>query len=338
MCFGSTYLANAWFPKDYPDYCSKDMTVRNIPSLTANEKQQVERLLQVQVVIRHGARTPFMKYTCWNDYNIQWDNCNVTEVMFTSSSPHDTSANWLFRKLYDGSPNLLGGHCKTGQLLEDGYEQESANGRILRRAYIGPNKSHLLKSHQWNLNDPSKIYFRSDDEQRTLMSGQSLIHSFFDIHEQSILDWHTGDYQLDTLYPNSMVCPRLDNVSSEAFASQGYLSSPPQLMKSQLEVELNSIFGKGSWEWAYMIDCLMTSVCSGHDIPSGSVGSDMMMTNELFSSLTAYQEFDFFYLFTYNRSFYSKLAMSKLAYMIRSRLKEVVNGDENAMDFVLYGA
>lgn len=37
----------------------------------------------------------------------------------------------LFRKKYDAYPsdNALGGTCMEGQLLEEGYEQEQANGR-----------------------------------------------------------------------------------------------------------------------------------------------------------------------------------------------------------------
>ena len=107
--------ALSWFPhKDnIPDYCSHHphMLSREIPPLSPSEKARIHQLLQVQVVIRHGARTPYMKYSCWNDYNIEWDNCNVTELMHTSSSPEEgatTANNWLFRKVYDGSPNFLG--------------------------------------------------------------------------------------------------------------------------------------------------------------------------------------------------------------------------------------
>ena len=184
------------------------------------------------------------------------------------------------------------------------------------------------------------MYFRSDDEQRTLMSGQSLVHSLFDIHIQEIIDWHTGDYLLDTLYPNSRVCPRLDNISSEAFASEGYLSSPMQLNKQKLERDLNIIFGEGYWDWTFMIDCLMTSVCSGHGIPSGDSNSDSgegHMSKELFTQFTAYQEFDYFYKMTFDNSFYSKLAMSNVVYTLRMRLEEAMHGDSSAMEFVLYG-
>lgn len=50
--------------------------------------------------------------------------------------------------------------------------------------------------------------FRSDDEQRTLMSGQIVINNIFDIKDEEVLDWHTGDYSLDQISPNERVCPR----------------------------------------------------------------------------------------------------------------------------------
>jgi hypothetical protein len=336
--------ALSWFPhKDnIPDYCSHHphMLSREIPPLSPSEKARIHQLLQVQVVIRHGARTPYMKYSCWNHYNIEWDNCNVTELMHTSSSQEEGATpanNWLFRKVYDGSPNFLGGHCKTGQLLEEGFQQESTNGLILRRAYIGPDKSNLLKSHEWEENDIGRFYFRSDDEQRTLMSGQTLVHALFDIEEQEVITWHTGDYQLDTIYPNHFVCPRLDNISTDAFASDGYLNSPIQLNKNNLEEKINMLFGDGTWHWKYMIDCLMTTVCTGHDIPGDvSTGSGPKMTNVFFNELVAYQEFDFYYKYTFQDAFYSKLAMTNMAFSIRSRVETVIKGDPKALQFVLY--
>jgi acid phosphatase len=83
---------------------------------------QVKKLKQVQVLIRHGARTIENIEKCWINYNITWNNCNSTTLQIPSNSY--TSSNipkkWLFRKLYDGSPNDLGGNCETGQLIGTG--------------------------------------------------------------------------------------------------------------------------------------------------------------------------------------------------------------------------
>lgn len=176
-------LSHAWVPSTPPAYCSKDIASKQIPPLTANELLQVSELKQLQVMIRHGARTPYGLFPCWKGYDVTWNNCNVTELMvespsYTSGTP---PAPWLFRKLYDGSANYLGGNCLTGQLLLEGYQQEQTNGDILRAAYFdGP--LPLFSTDIWeDLNTSTEVYLRSDDETRTLMSGQILLHTFFNV-------------------------------------------------------------------------------------------------------------------------------------------------------------
>lgn len=185
-CVGVLLLAQlslAWYPSTMPDYCSKDISTKSIPPLSADELALVEELKQVQVMIRHGARTPYALFSCWKDYDVSWNNCNVTELMIASPSMTDPAkpGNWLYRKVYDGSLNYLGGNCYTGQLISEGYEQELTNGGFLYDAYIaGP--LPLFPTNDWeDLNSTTDIYLRSDDEQRTLMSGQILLRTFLNV-------------------------------------------------------------------------------------------------------------------------------------------------------------
>lgn len=176
-------FASAWNPSYDPAYCTKNVATREIPALTPNQQSQVESLVQVQTIIRHGARTPYGKYSCWQNYDVEWNNCNVTELMLESPSytSSDRSAPWLFRKIYDASPNLLGGNCYTGQIISEGYEQEQALGTYLYQAYIDSNLP-LFPTNMWtDINTEQQIYLRSDDEQRTIMSGQLLVHGMFNV-------------------------------------------------------------------------------------------------------------------------------------------------------------
>ena len=178
-----TTLVHGWLPSSPPDYCSKNIASKSIPPLTANELAQVVELKQVQVMIRHGARTPYGLFPCWKDYDVSWNDCNVTELMIESPSMTSPKrpASWLFRKLYDGSATYLGGNCLTGQLISEGYQQEMINGEVLYDAYI-EGALPLFPTNQWEeLNTTTEIYLRSDDEQRTLMSGQILLHTFFNV-------------------------------------------------------------------------------------------------------------------------------------------------------------
>ena len=179
----------AWSPATYPEYCSKDIDSKKIPALSANDLTLVTELKQVQVMIRHGARTPYAKMNCWKNYDVTWNNCNVTELMLASPSYTDPSrpSPWLFRKLYDGSANYLGGNCYTGQLLLEGYQQEEKNGFMLLDAYVnGP--LPLFANNNWDEQySANGFYLRSDDEQRTLMSGQILLHTFFNVSVSNML-------------------------------------------------------------------------------------------------------------------------------------------------------
>jgi hypothetical protein len=187
-------LSFGWLPSTPPEYCSKDIGAKSIPPLSTDELAQVKELKQVQVMIRHGARTPYGLFTCWKNYDVSWNNCNVTELMIESPSMTASTkpGQWLYRKLYDGSLNYLGGNCYTGQLLSEGYQQELTNGGVLYDAYID-GAFQLFPTNDWEqLNSTTDIYLRSDDEQRTLMSGQILLRTFLNVIAKCAPPMHNG--------------------------------------------------------------------------------------------------------------------------------------------------
>eukprot|EP00923_Selenidium_pygospionis_P038577 GHVN01067210.1.p1 GENE.GHVN01067210.1~~GHVN01067210.1.p1 ORF type:complete len:695 (+),score=76.36 GHVN01067210.1:7954-10038(+) len=68
---------------ELPSYCAVvkgSGPLRRIPTLTAETQKKKPRLLQAQVVIRHGARTPTSNHNCWNGYYPKW-NCKVQEAV-----------------------------------------------------------------------------------------------------------------------------------------------------------------------------------------------------------------------------------------------------------------
>ena len=186
----SILRTTAWFPSYSPQYCSHDHSIesRRIPELSASQQANVANIEQVQVMLRHGARTPYTNYSCWLDYDVIWNNCNVTELYLASPSYNSLKrpAEWLFRKLYDGSPNYLGGNCLTGQLLYEGYKMEETNGNILYNAYLN-GTYNIFDTDVWEDIDTNyQMYLRSDDEQRTLMSGQIVLHTMFNVRQPAI--------------------------------------------------------------------------------------------------------------------------------------------------------
>jgi len=336
-------IITAYRPSPSPQYCSnEDLTnSRKIPNLSSTDSERVSSLKQVQMMIRHGARTPYAKLSCWKDYNFTWSDCGVTELMIPSPSYLDTTppAKWLFRKLYDGSENNLGGNCLTGQLLADGYHQEVAMGQVAKSKYIGKTDASkgdykLFESSVWDDVDIQKIYFRSDDEERTLLSGQALVSGMFISDEDVIIPWHTGDYKLDQIRPNRFVCPELISLTAAATRSPEFYNWESSPESASLMKTVDDIFGEGTWTWDDMLDCLMTAACTGRQIPNGSV--ERAMDNDIFYQIVSHVEYNFSYVARYNNSAWSKVAINNLSFEILRRIKDAEKNSATAMNFVLY--
>jgi hypothetical protein len=236
----------------YPWYCSKPesvMPLRAIPELSSAHGEHAV-LVSAGAIIRHGARTPWEPHKCWEGYDETWD-CDETMLMKvnkphsgndSSSSGSDTTTDnngngnnrgiggLVFEKIYDGAliENDLQGSCHVGQLIDDGFLQEELNGKHLKKAYIGTGKRKLFESANYTDLDPNDVYFRGDDQQRTLWSGQLLISAMFDDTPSSLdsstseeggscvdnvfIPYHTADYDSDPIYPNPNICPMLDDM------------------------------------------------------------------------------------------------------------------------------
>ena len=176
---------------------------------------------------------------------------------------------FLFEKRYDALndppllKNSLNGTCQMGQLLLRGYEQQIANGKMLREAYVKDGTSNepimddmvLFDFTDTATDEPflweePNLYVRADDDQRTMMSGQVLLRGLFgDIigkrQESSgnpIIKIHTADRSQDIISPSPRVCPILNELEAEAEASDGFQafldSDEAQTMERLIQEEL----------------------------------------------------------------------------------------------------
>eukprot|EP00815_Leptocylindrus_aporus_P002306 CAMPEP_0116049898 /NCGR_PEP_ID=MMETSP0322-20121206/69_1 /TAXON_ID=163516 /ORGANISM="Leptocylindrus danicus var. apora, Strain B651" /LENGTH=484 /DNA_ID=CAMNT_0003532365 /DNA_START=225 /DNA_END=1679 /DNA_ORIENTATION=- len=246
------------------------------------------RIIQVAAFIRHGARTPWGPFDCWagydtDPYQSRWD-CDLNTIM---SNPINEKGNTrqsrlLFKKIYDGLDefsllsNELKGTCEVGQLIEQGYEQQSQNGVILQDAYIGSSaspSSQLFVESQDEGGDFTSVYFRSDDEQRTLMSGQTLLSSMFNATSlNTVVDLHTADKPDDILSPYSLekACPRLHSLREIAESSKEYLEGKrnenAKFLTSLVEDDLKFKDPKSIVN-GHVMDCQLTAICSDRFLP-----------------------------------------------------------------------
>lgn len=386
-----------WYKKYpvYHPYCSTplEMEKRKIPPLPPQSEASTgqSRLVHVTAIIRHGARTPWQgSPNCWENYTSPgsdtavWD-CNLTTILAPPSperieeeedehtASQQTEAMFLFEKRYDalvskddpsnaidGITNQLRGSCQTGQLILRGYEQEIANGRHLRDAYVYMGDNDTAHDPRMRLVDASiddgihhpwgykNLFYRVDDDQRTLMSGQVLLRGMYEPEIKTffrnkriypVLPLHTADRSNDILDPNEAVCPRLREIADAVRATDNYRAYNESGEADTLrEFQRNVLKIEPDME---AVDCLMTTMCTDRTLPDAVndyTGEDAPVTataveeegmnkkygKNLFQRLYDFGVKSYTLLYKENDSEYARLAMAPLWYEVITTIKGVV--------------
>ena len=294
------------------------MKTRAIPTLPAVDDDTTTyktRLQRVTAIVRHGARTPIHSKNCWKGH---WDepdgiwDCGLKTLLSTrpyyegQNDPENDRGQFFVEKIYDAflgekypSPyrNAMNGTCQDGQLIQQGYDQQIENGKHLRKAYVyddlgdengeddGDPRLRLFTtsvlSDAGSENDrflDGFIRLRSDDDQRTLASGQVLLSSMFGPEAAAcrrerdgaapVLAHHTADRNVDIVssWQRTWRCPQQKEVIQRALASEAYQAfyhsdeshKIRQLIDDELEPEGVQFGG---------LDCMITSMCTDRGIP-----------------------------------------------------------------------
>ncbi len=276
------------------DYCSHDVSARTIPPLADSLKDfdpsmsiDDVNMLQIQVFVRHGART-VARRDCWENYNETW-NCSSTNLIRPSNQTNDFAEDQtpLFRMKYGdgglGTETVLNGTCQWGQLTDEGYDQMRRNGEILRNTYICTGSSCLLESNKVEdlENVHEDLWLCSDDMPRTVMSGQVLTKTLFDTttgggsdwNGDTILEWHTGDKKIDKMFDLGDSSPRM--LDAKWRNSKSYKdkinSKEAKILKDKIIMEWGN---KEVWEmypedivYEHLMDCVMSSECTERELP-----------------------------------------------------------------------
>jgi len=289
----------------------------------------------------------------------------------------------LFEKNYDAltfidsgtTGNILNGTCQEGQLLLRGYDQELRNGLHLRHAYFYDGDDALdiaskdRRMRLWDftkessvdekvgspvVGDPTKamyqepnLRYRSDDEQRTLMSGQILLRGIFekdflatndDETASTIIRHHTADYSCDVMEINDYICPRVQDLWLDAYASDEYV----QWLESSTEVKAVKAFAKEQLGLDAIpdsfMDCLMTTICTDRPLPDilnnydGSLGStpfDAFVeegdVKAMFERMQNVLVKNFTFPYRFNNAAYAKLGMGPLWKEIMTYIGPIVD-------------
>ncbi|OQS02437.1 hypothetical protein THRCLA_05196 [Thraustotheca clavata] len=293
---------NNWV--DYPAYCSKHVEKNIIKELPSSDHYKLD---QVQIAIRHGARTLVGRSMCWDGYNATW-NCNARNHIEPSL---EMSTHRSFDVKYTPGETVLKGTCQVGQLLDEGYRQETLNGENFYRAYIASNRLYQ-STEQIDLTNDSDIYLSSTDMQRTVMSGQLVVDAMFPKTKSasSLVSWHVGDISQSSFVPNPFACPRLGEIKRDFEASDEY-----QLWLRQHDALVETIKKTfHSYDPKGLFDCLLTARCSltHTDIPAS-------VTPQLYNDIIRFERDKRMKIYTED-PIYAKLSVSKLLRWVRSRM------------------
>eukprot|EP01102_Stenamoeba_stenopodia_P011963 TRINITY_DN3718_c0_g1_i2.p1 TRINITY_DN3718_c0_g1~~TRINITY_DN3718_c0_g1_i2.p1 ORF type:complete len:425 (+),score=84.93 TRINITY_DN3718_c0_g1_i2:38-1276(+) len=284
-------------------------------------------LSQVHTFIRHGDRLPASSGassaygSCWPNDEAVW-NCtlNYDEIPDTNPNQNSVAVPRLYRKVYDAGRNVYPGNCMMGQLTQQGYAQEIANGQALRANYV--ENIPLLNPEL----DLSQVYVRSDDEPRTVQSAHALMLGLFppsnDADVAQIVNLHTMDYQVDDTSVNPALCPRLLEVWNESFSTPAYIEHTINVTIPLIN-ELESVLGYSPVDPSYAFDCVNTHLCHSFPVPEG-------LTTDLYNRLVAENIYEFSNLLIYpNTTYNSQLNVGFYLANFYNILNGYINGTGN---------
>ncbi|XP_022308912.2 lysophosphatidic acid phosphatase type 6-like [Crassostrea virginica] len=243
-----TGALGAWVYNKYKDY---DEDNPEPPKPTDKVKKSDLRLKQVQVIFRHGARTPIHLIP------------NVEEATYDAKKWKAIFPNTLYDYeilSIDGSPppeskyetyyqklGLLKGGCQYGMLTYLGQEQTYNLGRQLRKAYIGRSVGKLMYDY-----DPNLVYLRTTNMNRTKDSLRCVVAGLFGAEQLKEyttktgqkIKFYTATQREEHLFPNPHTCPVLRQVNRAALVEGVNL---PDMKDDRMEIE--RVLGLTGADW-----------------------------------------------------------------------------------------
>ncbi|KAK9173202.1 Histidine phosphatase superfamily (branch 2) family protein [Cryptosporidium meleagridis] len=313
--------------------------IKQIPRLGDEELFNRLELIQLQVVSRHGARTPVKPSKCWEGYKQNWDCSDLKSLTSTSAIERRSKTRTLkFSKHYETKQwrNNLTNTCKMGQLISQGYEQHRINGKLLAEAYFKQGENLVTRNGLRIDKFKNQMYIRSSDTQRTIVSAAALITSLLEnifgkeetFQKFSNLPIYTMDFHSEYLFANKNL---VDNsrVLKYVFISKKYQEILQDRKKLHMELEKDAKLNDLSGSWPFeLLDCISMTICSGDDnkLP------EAFFKNNLLERTLETIEKEVSSVFTWNNSIIAKAGISRFMYEIREFILDAILFHENKND------
>lgn len=187
---------------------------KNLFSTHVQAAENEMSLQQVQVIFRHGARTPLV------NLNYSYDIPNIEESIWDAESlmQKNFEVDVRYKLMLDNgmepskseaenvylNRGTLRGGCYTGQLTAIGKEGMYNVGKLLAKEYI---HKHGLISPVYS---PTEVYVRSSNIKRTILSATSLLAGLYGKENiQEPVQMFTKPSTEEDMYPNWGHCNNL---------------------------------------------------------------------------------------------------------------------------------
>ena len=241
------------FSLSYDDSC--------VAALKTPEPVNNMKPIFMQVLIRHGARTPMNTYTP-KSVRGYWQ-CDSDDAIAPRMHGAQISDYRRFKHVLD--PRLVSylPNCREGDLLIEGMHQHLRLGKLYQNytETIGLFDNVVPKNEELNV--------RCTDIERTLRSAQSFLHGFAEPQEPNeIIDIYRGSDFLEVLRPNADFCQDMKNSSEVFYASEEYTKWVDEEWAALENVSSYLGVTKSATNLNLMCDWVTTHYCDNKLLPS----------------------------------------------------------------------
>ncbi|KAL4424929.1 hypothetical protein ABPG77_009658 [Micractinium sp. CCAP 211/92] len=234
-------------------------------SPTSSSSSSKDELQLVQVVFRHGARTPLGK-RYWPELGPKWDVCGKAfdavpvEVLSLDGRPRPTNPDDE-RQVNQRYP----GGCSKGELTLVGQEQAREFGRWLRWRY------HLVHGLLPERHEPGVVNARTTNYSRTVATLQGVLSGLFPGTKEPIVV-HTTEEIDEILYHNVTSCGKLYSLMKglkQQLKEEMQKEQPPHTEELQQRVQAAlGLPPEHKIHWVDLHDAMTTMLTHGKDIPA----------------------------------------------------------------------
>lgn len=263
-------------------------------------------LIQVQILSRHGARTPL---------HVPKNLSNIWICLNTEQASYDTNHTHTIHILNTYGKSIYRGNCQFGQLVGKGREALTRLGEYIRKIYVDTIKFLPTNYIQ------SIIKFRSTHTLRTLHSQMAFIRGLYP--EDAYIQIEVADKLYDNWRRASAICPQLIPAMDQLSHSKEWKEAG--LIDQNLSRIMMDIFGV---KWEHTNDAATSARCQGLSLPPN-------VTNALIDRAVTLKAKQMQFIYSHDKIFPLFFSFSA-AEMLNEMIKRV-NG-ESKLRFIHWSA